>query len=199
MSAPALSNVVAVSFREAGLSCVGADIILGSALTTAVGLFFIAWCVHLIVWRVRRPVAYPLWLPVIFAITPVFCVLLFWSAVPVDMRQQALLCLVFALPVYAVLSACYMGGYAGIIEYSPSAEILKAVRGRMPKGIAADRLEVPTLSEEALTGKRIRHLLDSKCAVRKADEITLTAKGVRYVKLSLFYRQLLFLRGEPQG
>jgi len=174
--------------------------LLGGSLLVAVAVFAVSWLVHLVVWRVKRPAAYPIWLPVIFSIVPLLCAVLLWryapNMLPVD---TVFLGLMFAAPIYAVLSSCYMGGYAGIIEYSPSAEILKAISKRMPKGMPADALEVETLSEEALTGKRVRHLLDSGCAIESHQNMRLTNKGIRFVLLCLFYRRLLCLRGEPKG
>lgn len=174
--------------------------LLGGALLFAVALFAASWLVHLVVWRVKRPAAYPIWLPVIFSIVPLLCAVLLWKCAPATLPiETALLGLIFAAPIYAVLSSCYMGGYAGIIEYSPSAEILKAISKRMPKGMPAEALEVETLSEEALTGKRVRHLLDSGCASESNHNILLTNKGIRFVSLCLFYRRLLCLKGDPKG
>jgi predicted transcriptional regulator len=175
------------------------DLLLGCAMILAFGMFAASWFVHFVIWHIRRPVAYPVWLPLIFSLTPLSLIGISMFFFPGDLLGPAAAILAFSSPLYAVFSACYMGGYAGIIEYSPSAEILKAVRSRMPQGMPADNLEVETLTEEALTGKRIRHLVHSGCATMENGEIRLTPKGRRFMAMNLFYRKLLLLKDEPKG
>lgn len=184
---------------DLNLSASDANTALGLSLALALCLFALSWLVHALIWRIRLPAAYPVWLPIIFSVTPLVCVLLGWFWLPKEYSSAAVICFLFAVPVYVVISGCYMGGYAGVIEYSPSAEILKVVRKHMPGGLPTDLLQVDTLSEEALTGKRIRHLLKSNCAEQIGEEVALTDKGRRLIDLCMAYRQLLCLKGEPQG
>lgn len=169
------------------------------ALLFALTLFLVSWFVHLIIWRIHRPVSYPIWLPIIFSFVPIIFISLLVLFLWYNTSFSYLMPILLSLPLYIVLSACYMGGYAGIIEYSPSAEILKAINELMPTGMPVDNLDAETLTEEALTGKRFRHLVDSGCASQEGDKLRLTAKGARFVVFCLFYRKLLFLSGEPRG
>ena len=169
------------------------------ALCAGLGLFVLASFAHLMIWRIRRPLAYPIWLPAIFVGMPLLILLaaaivlavypdlpFFGSCIAEAVRYPWSLVAGFAL--HLALSACYTCGYAGIVEYSPSAEILQAVEKHMPRGIEPERLEVASLSEQALTGKRFHHLLASKMIHADGEQLMLTPAGQRVVNFWKRYR-----------
>lgn len=174
---------------------------MANALFLGLGLFTVCWLLHVIIWRIHRPEAYPLWLPVIFFAVPLLVALVvFMLHIPRPWRcADTWSCGVAAL-LHASIAACYMGGYAGVIEYSPSAEILRVVRAGMPDGVPVDSVIPQTaFSEDALTGKRIKHLLDSRMVVLDGGTLRLTPAGERVVSLCLAYRAVFGLKEEARG
>jgi hypothetical protein len=169
-----------------------------SALFFGLALFVSCWLVHFVIWRIRRPEAYPVWLPIIFYLVPAITGVLmavFGSPIALPTAPS-----IFAgTLLHAVISACYMGGYAGIIEYSPSAEVLRVVRAAGPEGLLADALKVNTLSEAALTGKRIRHLATSGMAETHDGTMKLSPRGNLIVGICLVYRRLFNLTSDARG
>jgi hypothetical protein len=170
-----------------------------NALLLAVFLIFTAGLIHIVIWRIHRPSAYLLWLPAIFALTPALLVLIFMiisaqnpgEGFPVEIVG----CLVnqpwsaaAGLLFYFSITACYTGGYAGIVEYSPSAEILQEVERHMPEGIRLEDLDVKSLTEQALTGKRIHHLVAAGVVGESNNKLRLTPSGRRVTGFWKVYR-----------
>ncbi len=171
-----------------------------TALLLGLSMFAACWLLHVVIWRIHRPTAYPIWLPIIFLFVPLGAIL------AVDFTRGGLPfgcsapTAVAAFFLHAVIAACYMEGYAGIIEYSPSAEILRVVQANMPHGTPLESLHVSTLSEEALTGKRIRHLLTSRMIRLENGALRLTPRGQAVVNLCLAYRAVFgLLHVEAKG
>jgi hypothetical protein len=169
-----------------------------SSLCIGLATFASSWILHLIIWRIHRPKAYPIWLPIIFMVIPaiVWVALIMMSRLPPSLDFMTV---VNGFMLNLAISACYSGGYAGIIEYSPSAEILRAVRKHMPEGVPVDELVVPTISEDALTGKRILHLIQSEMITLNEGIVELTPKGRKVVTICQVYRKIFGMRGEARG
>lgn len=145
------------------------------------------------VWRSLRPKRYLLWIPMLFAGGGIVLAAFLKVAFPkfcegLTGEQIAAACFLFGMIV-----TCYTGGFAGVVEYSPSAEILREVAAH-PDGVRPEDLNVRTLSESALTGKRIKHLLRNGLITRGEDDaLDLTASGRRVVAGCLLYRKIFGL------
>jgi hypothetical protein len=161
-------------------------------LVLGLGLFVTCWFIHLIVWKIHRPQAYPIWLLAIFFVMPLLGVLVL-EVYPVPTLQVRSLELewVTGVLLHIMLSGSYICGYAGIIEYSPSAEILLVVNKYMPEGISEEALTVDSLTEYSLTGKRIDHLVSSGIATLEGERYILTPMGKVIANLSKNYRIFL--------
>ncbi len=120
--------------------------------------------------------------------------LLVSGSMPLD-----LVTLIVAFLLHVALSGCYVCGYAGIIEYSPSAEILRVVQTNMPEGTPLETLQVASLSEQSLTGKRVAHLLASRMIVHNNGHLVLTKPGRLAVKACLVYRKTFGIQEEAKG
>lgn len=151
------------------------------------------------VWRLLRPKRYLVWIPILFAGGGIVLVGSIKAAFPkfwggLTGEQIAAACFLFGIVV-----TCYTGGFAGVVEYSPSAEILREVAAH-PDGVRPEDLRIGTLSESALTGKRIRHLLRNGLITRgEDDELNLTASGRRVVAGCLVYRRMFGLSERAAG
>src|ERR1043166_3363692 len=159
-----------------------------TALLLGLSIFAICWLLQFVIWRIHRPAAYPIWLPIIFLLVPLGGILTVGftrGGSPFGCSAPTTIAAFF---LHTVIASCYMGGYAGIIEYSPSAEILRVVQANMPHGTPLESLHVSTLTEEALTGKRIQHLLTSRMITVENGALRLTPRGRAVVNLCFAYR-----------
>ncbi len=172
-----------------------------AAFAMGLALFSACWLVHVAIWRVRRPGAYLVWLPVIFFALPLLAVLGMIAAGgqdPILSRVDAFSLLAGAL-LHIVLALSYLCGYAGVIEYSPSAEILRVVRDQMPQGVPLEALRVDSLTDEFLTGKRISHLRHSRLVRSDESGLRLTGAGEALVAGCQLYRAVFGIRGSGKG
>lgn len=173
--------------------------LVSSALLTAIGLLAIAWLIHFGIWKIRVPTAYPYWIPGIFLfVFVVYCALVLGAA---DYSRTSNVAFLIALVVvpYGLMAMTYFMAYAGIIEYSPSMEILLEIESHMPDGIERAHLKVRTLPEEMLTGLRIKHLLDAGLIVETNEMYQATAKGRRFGTLLARYRSFFWICSPGEG
>lgn len=171
-----------------------------TTLVLGLALFIACWVIHVAIWRIRRPAAYPVWLFGTFLVLPpvggLVILLSGHTSTLAGIGDQVLLA---ALLLHIALSLSYISGYAGIIEYSPSAEILRAVHGHMPQGVPLDTLSVDSLTDEFLVGKRISHLKTSRLVRADGNELRLTAAGELVVAACQAYRAVFGISGYGKG
>lgn len=161
------------------------------ALVLGIGLFGVCWLIHVALWRIRRPQGYLIWLPAIFLGLPFLTTvtLLLGGVISAEWRACPEIWLP-AAALHLLISACYTCGYAGLTEYSPSAEVLKVVQQHMPEGVGVDDLRVTAFTEHSLTGKRLEHLVLSGMVTIRDNRVWLTGAGRRSVALCKCYRKL---------
>jgi hypothetical protein len=160
--------------------------------------FGLGWILHLIIWRIRRPEAYPIWVPLImfagFVVAATVYLDHFGSATfsgNVEVLGSALL-------LHAVLTVGYLMGYAGIIEYSPSAEVLYAVAS-YPDGVSEKDLNVTSVTDEFLVGKRLSHLVSAGMVRQNGDRFSIEPSGRFIVNFTIIYRRMLFEQPFGEG
>ena len=157
----------------------------------------LSFLTHVAIWRILRPTRYLVWLPLIFATVPAIVLATGRDALTVSGLVPSPEQFVAAVALYLMIALCYTGGYAGVVEYSPSAEILKAV-SQHQGGVRPEDLRVSSLSEAALTGKRVHHLLKNGLITTDGRTLSLTPFGAFVVAGCNAYRTLFNL-GEPAG
>lgn len=157
----------------------------------------LSFLTHVVIWRILRPTRYLVWLPLIFATVPAMVLVVGCDALAASGIFPSPEQFVAAAALYLVIALCYTGGYAGVVEYSPSAEILKVV-SQHREGVRAEDLHVSSLSEAALTGKRVHHLLKNKLITTDGRTLRLTPFGAFVVAGCNTYRAIFNLR-EPAG
>jgi hypothetical protein len=153
--------------------------------------FALGWLLHLIIWRIKRPDAYPIWLPLIMLLGFAVAASIYWNNVGSATFSENAEVLASALLLQSVLTLGYLMGYAGIIEYSPSAEVLYAVAS-YPDGVSENDLNITSLTDEFLIGKRLNHLLAAGMVRQEKDRFSIEPIGRFVVKCTIFYRRMLF-------
>jgi len=164
----------------------------------ALSTFAFCFGLHAVVWRIFKPQRYLLWLPSVFFGTPVIGWLVFVIGFEIALPDCGYCTIILTSALYIPLVICYTGGYAGIVEYSPSAEILRVVSD-YPNGIAPSDLCVSSLNESALTGKRLRHLQLNQLIVSKGDGLFLTGRGLQSTRVCKIYRRVFGIKEEASG
>lgn len=169
-----------------------------NALLT-IGVFFVmSWAVHWFVWKIKRPEAYPIVLPLIFLGVPAcFVGLLFLVGLSGLFDTPATFLLAVMIP-YSGLCLGYIMGYAGIIEYSPSVEILMEVKSAR-SGLKREDVRVQSLNDYLITGKRIEHLLAAGFIRKRGAFLLITQKGIILNKFLIFIRRLMGVEDFGRG
>ena len=169
------------------------------ALVLGIETFTVCWLVHVIVWRLFKPKTYLVWLPSIFFLLPA-CIWLYSGArSTIGIDAAVTQPYIAGMSLHFFLSCCYICGFAGVAEYSPSAEILKVIKRHMPGGVSTASLQVQAFTEYALTGKRIDHLLGSKLIRREGELLVPTAYGFFLFSLCKFYRLIVGVKVKGEG
>jgi len=160
--------------------------------------FVLGWILHFIIWRIKRPEAYPIWVPLILFLGLAVATTVYLTNFGSATFTENVEVLASALLLHAVLTVGYMMGYAGIIEYSPSAEVLYAVAS-YPDGVSESELNVPTVTDEFLVGKRLSHLVSAGMVREHNDRFSIEPVGRFIVKFTIVYRRMLFEQPFGEG
>lgn len=168
------------------------------ALVLGIGLFGMCWLIHVALWRIHRPQGYLFWLPALFVGLPALAALTFGDLVaPIPLANIEIW--LPAVLLHLLISACYTCSYAGLAEYSPSAEVLRAVREQMPEGVPVESLQVRAFTEYSLTGKRLEDLVISGLVEIREAAVWLTPLGRRLNGLCRAYRLMTGVSAHGDG
>lgn len=166
--------------------------------------FLISQVVHIIIWRIFSPKAYPIWLPVIFTLTPVglfisLHILIFSGLIGIALNKVLYLTIGSSFVMHLALSAMYIHMYPGIVFFSLSLEIIKLMAKKKGHGFSMDEIDLPVFSEANTIDMRIRHLRDGGIIAEKNSNYDLTPKGMFIARGICAYRRLLGLPGIGKG
>lgn len=163
------------------------------------GLALFAFCqlVHIAIWRVRVPESYPYWLLGVFVALPTLLAggWLAWLALtgsPLCTTATAVQT-AGAWVLHGALSGVYAIAYPGVIHFSPTVELAKAIAAAGPRGAAPEELSLPLLSQENMQGMRVENLLKSGMIERREGRLVPSAKGARIARVFVGFRRLLAL------
>ena len=159
-------------------------------LVEAAALFAGCLVLHVIIWRVRRPESYRVWLPMLVAIFLVAGPAAEWTWT----RTRAMGELLAVLLLHGALSSVYIIGYTLLSSFSPSIEILRLL-DRSPSGLRREEIKLPYL-DTALGGNRVETLVRDGMIQARGDRVTLGSGGRVLATLVLFYRHTI---GLPDG
>ena len=159
-------------------------------LFESAGLFAACLALHVLIWRVKRPGSYRIWLPLLVAIFLVAGPLLVWKFT----RTAAVEDLIAVLLLHGTASVVYIIGYTLVSSFSPSIEILRLL-DRSPSGLRRDEIRLGYL-DKALGGNRVVTLLHDGMIQADGDRVRLGTGGKVLAALVLFYRRTI---GLPDG
>jgi hypothetical protein len=172
-----------------------------TALLAKASLTFLATvCLHVLVWRIRRPVAYAVWVPALLAIFvlgggAVAAVLVRALPMPGDTfigspsTQWAAI-----MMLQASVGVVYTFGYTLLLVGSPSLELLCRLK-RSARGLLRSEIDLP-LGNNAMIGPRVENLVQSGYIEGNQQLLRLTSKGRRLTGCVLVYRRTI---GLPDG
>jgi hypothetical protein len=163
---------------------------MSRVLLEAVLLFAACLAVHVLIWRVRRPESYRVWLPTLVAIFLVAGPVAEWRVTRTATAAE--LAAVFLL--HGAVSSVYIIGYTLLSSFSPSIEILKLL-DRSPSGLRREEIRLPYL-DRALGGNRVVTLVQDGMIQADGDRVRLGSGGQLIATLVLFYRHTI---GMPDG
>ncbi len=167
-------------------------------------LFLVSQIVHIVIWRIFSPKAYPIWLPVIFTLTPVVLFLILHLLVIIGILNLRLdrhiyLILVNSLVMHLALSAMYVHMYPGIVFFSLSFEIIKLLAENEEHGLPVKMIDLPVFSEANTIDMRIKHLSESGMVEEREGYLALTRKGRSVARGIFIFRLILGLPGIGKG
>ena len=169
-------------------------------LFEAAGTFLICLAVHVLIWRIRRPVSYRGWLPLL---TLIFLVggsgLSWWWAtarvfLPASARPDFVTEWAAVLLLHGAASSVYIIGYTLLSAFSPSIEIMKRLDTAFD-GLTYAEIDVPFL-RTTVGGERVTNLLDDGLLIADGDVVRLGPRAVSLARVALLYRHAI---GLPDG
>lgn len=167
-------------------------------------LFVASQVVHIVIWRVFSPKAYPIWLPIIFTFTPlllfsVLHLLVLGGIAPMELNGHLYLLLASAFVMHLALSGMYIHMYPGIVFFSLSLEIIKLLAENEEQGLSMEKIDLPVFSEANAIDMRINHLMESGMIEGDSNHLMLTNKGRSVAKVIYGFRRVLGLPGVGKG
>ncbi len=159
-------------------------------LVEAGALFTCCLALHVVIWRVRRPETYRVWLPLLVTIFLVAGPAAEWTLTRLTTRAE----LLAVLLLHGAVSCVYIIGYTLLSSFSPSIEILRLLE-RTPSGLRREEICLPYL-DTALGGNRVVTLVQDGMIHAHGDRVRLGSGGRLLATLVLFYRHAI---GLPDG
>lgn len=163
--------------------------------TIAISGFLLCLTLHIIVWRVLRPVKHLVWLGIIFLFLPGL-VYGAWFLFYRIFNGQGF----FASPfnffyifiLHSALSSAYIMTYPAFQAVSPSLKIILEISGTMPFGMSREEID-KIFSEQSLIKDRLKDLSNEGLIRFVGDKWVIALKGKILACFFYNYRRLLKL------
>jgi hypothetical protein len=163
-------------------------------LLSGLSLFFLAFGIHLVIWKVHLPHHQSralLWTFFGTFSLGVICIPLFPQDGPwVWFIPHGFLELTHVFLMFLSLTLAYLITYSALEADSPSLVIIRMIAEAMPTGLAKQDLE-KRLSDDILILPRIKDLLRDNLVVANGERLQLTPQGRFFIKLFVIVRTLL--------
>ncbi len=160
----------------------------------AVALFAMAFIVHVVVWRTRRPIPSSGALISLFIAVIAAEGLALAAGSAIDLVPFSAGSVVIAVAQALQLAACYVISYPAMQANSPSLVMSRELSAACSRGLARAELYA-RLSEAALVSERIDDLLRDALVVGN-DLLTCTTRGAVLARAAGAWKKFL---GEPKG
>jgi hypothetical protein len=169
-------------------------------LFEAAAIFVGCLAVHVAIWRIRRPVSYRAWLPLLVLIFLVAGPAVGWWLVgarvlmAAEARPDRIVEWAAVLLLHGSASTVYIIGYTLLSAFSPSIEIMKRLE-QAPGGLAREEIDVPFL-RTTIGGERVINLLEDGLLVAEGDAVKLSSRASTLAGITMLYRHVI---GLPDG
>jgi len=148
-------------------------------------LFFVAFLIHILIWKFRLPKNHTNILLITFILTLVAGVVLLYNFKKFSIFEYLQLTFLFIS-----LTLAYITTYSAIEVDSPSLRIVLKIAQCGFEGLDKEVLEM-ALTDDILVKPRIQDLYKDKMIRLEKDRYKLTAKGIFITRIFVFYRKLL--------
>ncbi|MDZ4799037.1 MAG: hypothetical protein SGI92_12800 [Bryobacteraceae bacterium] len=158
-----------------------------AALLSSLGLFGFALLLHLIWWRCRLPRNHTLALLVVFAVTPLIAILLWFaggSPYLVGIRDIPGMALLYLGAV-----GCYLIAYTAIEETSPSLAIFSALQAAGSAGCSREELSA-VITDSNFIKPRLDALRRDGILVAAGNGYILSPRGEKAARLAMLVSRL---------
>ncbi len=157
-------------------------------------MFFFAFIVHIIVWRINLPIKQARALIVIFFSTlflSFFCLWILSLTTSFQLLKGPIEYLSIAL-FHISLTLAYISSYPALEAESPSIAIIKSIINAGREGLSPDILNKMT-NDDLLIKPRLKDLVRDRMVILEDNRYIMTKKGKTFIQIILFYRRVLKL------
>jgi len=164
-----------------------------SFLFPAAGALFIAWIVHLVIWRWRLPKAQLKALLVIFAVVWAIAALLFLTGfvgVGAFAAGWLVAFLYFSL-IYWSAAFCYVITYSAMEGDSPTLSLTRHLHRRGEEGVSHEEIE-HFFRQRPFVGARVKALVTDNIFVEEEGGYRLSPGSYLFFRVILGYRRVVF-------
>lgn len=159
----------------------------GYILIAGIVLCFSCFILHVVVWRVRKPVHDVKMLIYIFLLLPFAIVSVFSINYPQWFQVEEIFLVIF---LHYCLSLAYIASYPAAQAHSPSLDIMLKVSRSSNREISASELADTWRSRNVLID-RVDDLLTGGLIVRRGEIYSLTRTGEAMLAMYRLYRRFL--------
>jgi len=172
-----------------------------STLVYGLGLFLVAFAVHLIIWRLNIPKNQTGVLLAVFLAVLLFGIIILWSfkgsALIFGMKAPHLLGEYFYIILFYIsLTIAYIITYSAIEVDSPSLVMIMNIAMAGREGLDESAFH-NRMSDKLLIVPRLHDLVASGMARKDENQrYEITGKGLKFLKIFMFYRKILKREGK---
>jgi hypothetical protein len=164
-----------------------------SSLFLAAGALFIAWIVHLAIWRWRLPKAQLKALLVIFALVWVVAALSIPAGVANagSLAPGSLVSFLYFCLIYWSAALCYVITYSAMEGDSPTLSLTRHLHAKGAEGVSHEEIE-EFFRQRPFVGARVKALVTDNIFIEESGGYRLASGSYLFFRLILGYRRVVF-------
>ena len=164
-----------------------------SPLFLSAGALFIAWIVHLAIWRWRLPKAQLKALLVIFALVWAVAALSILAGVASagSLAPGSLVGFLYFCLIYWAGALCYVITYSAMEGDSPTLSLTRHLHRRGAEGISHEEVE-EFFRQRPFVGARVKTLVTDNIFIEESGGYRLASGNYLFFRLILGYRRVVF-------